>query len=81
MTGKPWVGAGLPRLEPDRLRDGAEGRPPHAPLPTTAGQSSFRMVPVAVPNPAMVALLGLERTTVKVSFGSIAVSPITWTMI
>ena len=46
---------------------------------TVGGRSSSVMVPVPVAV-AMVALVGLERLTVKVSFGSLRVSPWTWTL-
>jgi hypothetical protein len=46
----------------------------------TTTPSSLRIVPVPVPV-AIVALLGADRLTVKVSFGSIVVSPATLTVI
>ena len=39
------------------------------------------MVPVPIPVPAIVALDGFDRLTVKVSFASIVVSPLTRTVI
>ena len=47
------------------------------PIPTVGFRS---LVPVAVPR-AIVALVGFERTTVKVSFCSDLVSPMTGTLI
>ena len=40
--------------------------------------SSFVIVPIAEPEPVMVAFVGLDRFTEKVSFVSTTVSPITW---
>src|SRR5438034_1484179 len=46
---------------------------------TEGGESSSMMVPVPVAG-VMVALVGFERLTVNVSFGSSRVSPFTWTV-
>ena len=46
---------------------------------TEGGASSSMMVPVPVAV-VIVALTGLERLTVKVSFNSLRVSPCTWTL-
>jgi len=46
---------------------------------TVGGRSSSRIVPVPVAV-VIVALIGLERLTVKISFNSFRVSPLTWTM-
>ena len=46
---------------------------------TVGGRSSSIIVPVPVAL-VIVALTGLERLTVKVSLGSLRVSPLTWTV-
>ncbi len=51
-----------------------------SPMFSVGSESSLVTVPVAVPV-AMVALVGAERTTVKVSLPSAVVSPVTGTVI